>query len=233
MQKQRKFTLVYTYYNEPHFLEMQIERWKEYTAPIDIFLFDDGSQIKPAYDLVKDLDLPDNITFSFYLVTKDLGFNSHGCRNLAAEECKTSWLIFLDIDTLLSKKDLDRLQDQSFSPDTRYDLFGAQKKSKKVSQLNKFIMSKIMFLDSDGYDEKYTGWHTGDREFYERLEKIYKAEDLTWTNLEVVRGGRKARKDNNLKIPIYDDEKMIIWNRSMPKDLPNVPNINFPWKKMI
>ena len=47
---------------------------------LKLIIVDDGSMIYPAVDfLVKD-DIPD---CSLYRVPVDLGFNSHGCRNLA------------------------------------------------------------------------------------------------------------------------------------------------------
>lgn len=234
IQLDKKFTLVYTYYNEPHFLERQIRQWEyHYKVPVDVFLFDDASQKYPAYDLVKDLKLPENINLSFYLVTKDLGFNGHGCRNLAAKECKTPWLIYLDIDTVLREQDLERLQNMDLDPNTRYDFHGRLRGSKrKTWQLNKFVISKKIYLESKGYDERTTGWHTGDREFMSRLEEKYNKEELTWSELDVVRGGRRGKKREDLEIPIYDDENMILWFPPMPKNLPSVPSINFPWKKI-
>jgi len=234
VNQHKRFTLVYTYYNEPHHLQRQMRQWeKHYKTPIDIFLFDDGSQIHPARDVIKDIKLPENIKLSFYEVTKDLGFNGHGCRNLAAQECKTPWLIYLDIDTVLREQDLEKLQDYDLDPKTRYDFFGKLRGSKNRSwQLNKFVISKDMYLESGGYDERTTGWHTGDREYMKRLDEKYKKENLDWTNLDVVRGGRKGRKKEGIDILIYDDENMILYSPPMPKELPPVPTTNFPWKKV-
>ena len=56
--KDCRFTIGYTYYNEPELLRQQLNLWKHYPHQVEIILVDDGSEEFPAYDIVKDFDNP-------------------------------------------------------------------------------------------------------------------------------------------------------------------------------
>ena len=80
-----RLTVGYTYFDEPHKLKQQFEIWKKWPAEVDIILVDDGSDHSPAKDVIDEVgfkleDYQPN--FRLFKVTRNLGFNSHGCRNL-------------------------------------------------------------------------------------------------------------------------------------------------------
>lgn len=233
---ENNLTIIHTYYNEKTLLETQIERWNVYNQPINIILIDDGSQKIPAIDVVKQHTLKDFIDFSLYRVTEDIGFNSHGCRNLGASLAQTDWLLFLDIDYTIQPVDLKRLQMIRLDPNTWYQLNAKFKgRGESYMALNQFLISKKMFLDSEGYDESFVPYHMGDRQFLEQLEKKYKKENLDWLNLTCRRGGRKAVIKDDIDIPIYDDEKMLLYTPAV--DSKNFDKtrtkINFNWTKLL
>ena len=62
--------------------------------------------IHPAHEFLDKEKLPD---VSLYRVTEDLGFNSHGCRNLAMTVSDSYWNLLLDSDIHLKKINLDFL----------------------------------------------------------------------------------------------------------------------------
>ena len=45
-----RFTVGFTYFDEPHILKQQFEIWKMWPKEVDIILVDDGSEHSPAKD---------------------------------------------------------------------------------------------------------------------------------------------------------------------------------------
>ena len=90
-KENHRLTVGYTYFEEPDRLKQQINIWKRWPANVDIFLVDDGSEIFPAKDIIDShLHLEDwQPTFQLWKCTRNLGFNSHGCRNLIAKYAQT------------------------------------------------------------------------------------------------------------------------------------------------
>lgn len=229
-------TIIHTYYNERSYLETQIERWNCYNTPVNIILIDDGSQIEPAENVLKEHTLTDNINFSLYRVTEDIGFNSHGCRNLGARLAQSNWLMFLDIDYTLQPSDLKRLQNETLDFNSWYEMNAKFKgRGNPYMALNQFVITRKMFLEDGGYDESWVPFHMGDRELLTRLENKYNKKNLDWLNLTCRRGGRKAVIDDTATIPVYDDEKMIFYTRRF--DVKSIvykdTKLNFEWKRVI
>jgi predicted glycosyltransferase involved in capsule biosynthesis len=184
---------------------------------------------------LRGVSFADNIDFSLYKVTKDIGFNSHGCRNLGARLADTEWLLFLDIDYTLQPSELHRLQKEELDSNTWYEINARFKgRGNTYMALNQFIIPRKLFEDSGGYDESFVPFHYGDREFLERIAKQYNKQNLDWVNLTCRRGGRKAVIDDDATIPVYDDEKMIFYTRNFdPDKIERSPSrVNFPWKKV-
>ncbi len=229
-------TIIQTYYNERFYLETQIERWNNYNTPVNIILIDDGSQIEPAENVLKEHTLNDNINFSLYKVTEDIGFNSHGCRNLGARLAQSNWLLFQDIDYTLQPAHLKRLQTDPLDLNSWYELNAKfQGRGNTYMALNQFLIPRKLFLDSGGYDESFVPFHYGDRELLSHLEKKYQKINLDWLVLTCRRGGRKAKESNTEKIPVYDDENMLIY--TPPFRIESIvykdTKLNFKWVQLL
>ena len=101
-----KITINLSFYNQNDVLLRHIEGWKSWSKEIrDQFSFciiDDGSKIS-AYDTLNDTDTSE-LNLSVYRVEEDLYCNIAGVRNLAAQECKTDWMVILDMDTFVSEE---------------------------------------------------------------------------------------------------------------------------------
>lgn len=229
-------TIIHTYYNEQSLLETQIERWNVYNQSVNIILIDDGSQKIPAIDVIKQHKLKDYINFSLYRVTKDIGFNSHGCRNLGARLANTDWLVFLDIDYTIQPSDLNRLKKESLDSNSWYEMNAKFKgQGNSYMALNQFVIPRKLFLEQRGYDESFVPFHYGDREFLSRLEKNYEKKNLDWLMLTCRRGGRKAIHDDTAEIPVYDDEKMVYYtkNLNVSEIVKTDKKINFDWERLL
>ena len=105
----KKITINLSFYNQNEVLIKQVESWKSWSKEIrDQFSFcivDDCSK-KSAMDVLSEddgVDLTD-LDLSIYRVKEDLYCNIAGVRNLSAQECKTEWMVILDMDTFVSEE---------------------------------------------------------------------------------------------------------------------------------
>ena len=233
---QNNITIIQTYYNERFYLETQIERWNNFNTPVNIILIDDGSEIEPAENVVKEHTLNDNINFSLYRVTEDIGFNGHGCRNLGAKLAKSNWLLFLDIDYTIQPSDLKRLQTETLDLNSWYQLNAKfQGRGNTYMALNQYMIPRKLFLDSGGYDESFVPFHYGDRELLSQLERDYQKINIDWMFLTCRRGGRKIISDDTRSIPVYDDENMLLYSPPFDKEsiVHTDTKLNFTWEEVV
>jgi len=104
--KMKKITINLSFYNQHKVLVDQVESWRSWSKEIrDQFSFcivDDCSKVQ-AMETLKNVDMSD-MDLSIYRVKEDLYCNIAGVRNLSAKECKTEWMVILDMDTFISEE---------------------------------------------------------------------------------------------------------------------------------
>ena len=98
----KRITIGITYFNDGDYLQDWIQQIELFPNLTEVIIVDDGSQDEPItfhLDAFKRMPkwAPD---IKIYRVPDDLGFNSHGCRNLIAKIAETPLLQFFDIDML-------------------------------------------------------------------------------------------------------------------------------------
>ena len=143
--------------------------------------FDDSRLFEDMLDSYKD-----RFRLSAYKVTQDVGFNSHGCRNLGMLQSDTHWNILTDIDVYWGNYLLEEILTKPLSDENYYVfkvLFNYQdnpedyehvdpkKILKFVAHPNVWLMSKPCFWSSGGYDIEFTGLRHGDGEFFLAIDK--------------------------------------------------------------
>ena len=99
-------TINLSFYYQDDVLSYHILGWKSWPEVLkqkfSFCIIDDCSKTK-ATDVLSDIDLSD-LNISIYRVKKDLVCNIAGVRNLSAKECKTEWMVILDMDTIISEE---------------------------------------------------------------------------------------------------------------------------------
>ena len=102
----KKITINLSFYNQNDVLIKHVLGWKSWSKELrekfSFCIIDDCSQTK-AVDVLSEIDLSD-LNLSIYRVQEDLVCNIAGVRNLSAQECKTEWMVILDMDTLISEE---------------------------------------------------------------------------------------------------------------------------------
>ena len=242
-----RFTAGYTYYDAPKKLEEQFNVWKKWPSNIDIILVDDGSQAVPAKEVIDyhQLNLDEEYTpnFRLFKVTRDLGFNSHGCRNLIAKYALTDWLAFFDIDHIMYPSDAARLKKQNFDNDPekiyRHSCYYEWKQLvlPPPGHFNTFVIHKDLYWKAGGYDESFTGHHWGDREFFERIEEAGGKDGVTNICIHCNREGRHGIVTDKVDKTVYIDDENF-WTPLGPEEMKKLKGtkkqrIDFPFIEVL
>jgi|TARA_R110002073_G_scaffold16573_2_gene63396 hypothetical protein len=189
IRAEHELTLIYTYYGQ---IEKLIEHCKFFSElpydlknKINVVFVNDAFNDKGAFEDIIDAYKP-GFKVSGYKVLQDLGFNNHGCRNLAMLNSTTHWNLLLDIDCFMTVDTLRSvlktpLEEHKFyvfrvhfdhtdNPED-YDLFDPKKLLKHVCHPNIWLISKPCFWSSGGYDIEFAGCRHGDKEFWLSIDK--------------------------------------------------------------
>lgn len=217
-----------TYYNEPHFLSWWYKKIKimkeEYGLTIPLQICDDGSQRKPAEDFFDKHPPLDHMTL--FLIPKDIGFNSHGARNLLMKHTKTKWNILSDIDRAYNAETLTRLYHRAGRGALKqgsYYKFQYHGKTRSAESLNDYIIHVDDFWLSGGYDEEFVNVHWGDRIFFESLRLFLKEEVQRDCYIQYTRHARNVSVGDVELTDYPDDNTLIIpknsfWNDKVKRE---------------
>ena len=223
-----RWTFGFTYFNEPHKLEIQIDTWSKWPGNVDIFIVDDGSDIYPAKPILENFHLEDwQPTLQLWKVTRNLGFNSHGCRNLIAKYADTDWIQFLDIDHVMYAPNVAKLKQMKVEKGDiihhkNYNEYRQQIKT-WPGHLNCYGVHKDFFWEAGGYDESFTGHHYGDREFLDRMYELEHRKIKSQCATSMNREGRHGSVDKSVEKTEYTpgDDKFF----KVPMDIPEVKKL--------
>ena len=232
----RSITLGTTYYENPDNL---IEFIKNHSDVVDhLIVVDDGSEIYPIESVLKDTNIPDNLIV--YKVTKDYGFNSHGCRNLIMHESPTDWVILMDCDRVMNDPSsmIQSIKSRDLKKNCRYR-FVVHLSDPGIGthpSVNDYLIHRDHFFSAGGYDEELQGVRTGDRQFFRQLlhfgiERVLHDCDICFTRGPSVRSDRSvvSDKDHRSESPEVNE---IIKKRERNPD-PNKPKLMFEWIQVL
>lgn len=116
----------------------------------------------------------------------DVGFNSHGCRNLMMQHVETDWVFLFDADGYISEKLFDHAvaekeldenkvyaikvdmesPESSHDEDGGYEIVDPKRIYKVLSHPNSHVMTRECFWASGGYDLEFQKCRHGDSEFF-------------------------------------------------------------------
>lgn len=233
-----KLTIGTTYYDNPEDIKKFIENHIEYAD--EIIIVDDGSKKYPLRDYFQSEG-----KLQIYEVTEDLGFNSHGCRNLIMTVASNDWVMLLDSDRLLIDPGfaIQKIKETDLDEMIRYQVTVHTLKVGRSlhPSVNDFLIHKKLFFSVGGYDEEWVGTRHGDRFFIKQLEvfgcsRMLPFVDLlytrraTWTHIAT-----KRKNDVLVNEFVFAQEGervlQLIEHREITPD-PNKPILQFPWRQI-
>lgn len=166
--------IVITYYNQPDMLAVQQLAWENYPEGVRVIVVDDGSQVPAKADGCE-----------IYRVKQDIPWHQDGARNLGAHVATADWLLFLDIDHVIGRDELDKLlslipdapRGMAYRPERR--LVSGAYKLKPAANI--WAIRRMEFWKVGGYDERLCGHYGTDQEFIPRLRRRLNVETIPVT----------------------------------------------------
>lgn len=202
-----------TYYNEPHFLKWWYEahnRILDMGCDYVMNIGDDGSQKSPASEFFEKHS--PNSNTRLFRVKHDVGFNSHGTRNLLMAQTTTDWNLMSDIDRRFPDTTLTSvIENQDNLKRGRYYSFWEKVQSSPDRfSVNDYLVHKEDFWGTGGYDEEFVNIHFGDRYFLDTLRIFAKRKKMPEWHVKYVRGARSVTWSDEVTKTIYPDDKTLI-----------------------
>ncbi len=99
------------------------------------------------------------LNLRLFRVDSDIDWNMPGCRNLAAIQASSPWLLYFDVDNVAPSEQLQRLVLGLPGLDpTRLCVFRRMHDGQEVEpHINSFLISRKGFFRAGGYDEDFAG----------------------------------------------------------------------------
>ena len=191
-----------TYYNEPDHLHKLLTNTNQELFH-EFIIVDDGSEEYPAYDVA--IQYP-HIPLKLFKIKEDLGFNSHGARNLAMKHVETEWALLSDIDRAGFNPLLVILH-RYIKSSTKNEYFHWM--TNELEGVNDYCIRVKDFWVSGGYDEEFVNKHFGDRIFIDRLNSYLNNTVIPFP----IKPTRLARKYISAEVDITmypNDETMVL-----------------------
>lgn len=236
----RAITLVIPFYRNEGMLHEQQRVWRalpeDLKAMLHVIIVDDGS---PKQHRAKPHVEPTGVaSFRLYRTLVDVRWNWLFCRNLGVAEAKTEWVLMTDIDHVLPAATLRELLTSELDRRTvyRFSRVDAPDLTPYKPHPNSWFMTRRMFDEIGGYDERFSGFYGTDADFRERVHTtadrvILLPEVLIRYPREVIADastttyGRKEQQDR-------DNVHRIRAERAKVKDWRPL-RVTFPWERVL
>lgn len=179
-------TLVMPYYMNAAMLGLHYRNFQSWPSKvrkaITVVIVDDGSPVMPASNVPRPYDMPE---IEIYRVLMDKPWHQHGARNLGAHVATGEWLLLTDMDHMLEADAAARIcklvREGALDAGTCYMLDRIEADTREPTRApngvpkphpNSFLMTRELFWQIGGYDERACGLYGTDKLFRERAFTI-------------------------------------------------------------
>lgn len=237
----RPITLVLPYYENPVMLRRQLLHLnglpEEVRGALHLIVVDDGSQEFNLENYVlADPRAAQLASFKVYRITVDVRWNWIAARNLAVDKATTEWVLLTDIDHLVPEATWRRIQERKVSDRNvyRFSRVDAPDLTPYKPHPNSWLMTRKMFDQIGGYDERFSGFYGTDGEFRDRVratcrELVILPEVLIRVPREVVPDASTTRYER--KQP--EDREGVARVRAMIAKDKKPHRLTFPWVQLV
>lgn len=167
----RRVTLIYPYYENPIFLETQLDHLAneiplELRRNLTLIIVDDGSPEHSAESVLLASHWSKIIGLRLFRIDVDVRWNWLAARNIAAHNADTQWISLTDMDHVYPEDTLRCLVYGLHDPSIiyRFSRIG----DKTHPHPNSWFMTRDMFWQIGGYDEDASGYYGTDGDYRRR-----------------------------------------------------------------
>jgi hypothetical protein len=163
----KRLTLVVPYYECPEFYLQQVVHWdalaNEY--PFRVIVVDDGSP-SPA-PFWPHIERP---WLRGFRIENDVPWNWLAARNIGAHHADDGWLLLTDMDHIVPRETLSAVLYGQHDPAVVYAFSRREHTGAKIHPHSaSFLMTRAMFWNIGGYDERLSGVYGTDGAYRKRL----------------------------------------------------------------
>lgn len=151
-----RLTLITHVYNAQAGVDHHLAQWRRYDpallANLEFLIVDDHSCPPIMVDR-------QGLNLRLLRVDDDIDWNMPGCRNLAAIQAHSDWLLFFDVDNITSEHNIRRMVEAAPGLDrSRLHVFARLHDGVSVEpHINSFLISRWGYFRAGGYDEDFAG----------------------------------------------------------------------------
>jgi len=229
----RPLTLVMAYYENHTMLQRHLHQFRLYDRKVQknlkVIIVDDGSPVTPAR-----LDSESPCDLSIYRMLVDVRWNQDACRNLGAHHADTDWLMFTDMDHLIPAETIHSIMTKKLDEKTayRFSRVSLPDLEPYKPHPNSWLMTKKLYDDIGGYDERLAGWYGTDGDF---LDRVAVAAPIIRLDEPLIRVPRE----------VIPDASTTQFTRKSPEDYTSIQtlrkqnagtrpvSLTFPWEKVL
>ena len=220
--KDKLITICLSYYNQPDVMVEQVKWWLKYGEEVkrrlSFFILDDCSK-KDAISVIEDAGLKEelkSIDIYIFRVNEDMFCNISGVRNLGATECKSEYMVILDMDTFISNETAQQMIGVAEKHSGKSMAFTFNRrvidnpKHKKHGQLHPAVcLIRVKdYWDVGGCDEDFVGnYGYTDPTFWWRAQGVIKKHECKHIYLDYKDEGECVMKRDTRKNQRLFEEK--------------------------
>jgi hypothetical protein len=174
----REVTLCQAYYDNPEMLMRQVDLmgkipWnaRDYVRWIVV---DDGSPRWPAQPF------PCPVHMEVYRIDVDVRWNQDAARNIAVSQSNTPWILLTDMDHWIPHATWKRILNGSLDESKAYKFSRISEPEMEFYKPhpNSWLMTRDLWNDIGGYDERFAGFYGTDSDFRNRVQAQADIEQL-------------------------------------------------------
>jgi hypothetical protein len=189
-------TLVMAYYDNPQMLAAQFDNIlsmsPEVQEHLNVVIVDDGSPQHPVPAPDDPARVPRGL--QIYRVGVDVRWNQDACRNIGVRHAETNWVLLTDIDHVVPentfREAMSKERDWQFV--AMFPRVSAPDMEPYKHHPNTWFMSRKMYDEVGGYDERFAGLYGTDGDFAARLRQLTKIRHF---KQPIIRVGRSVVPD--------------------------------------
>lgn len=171
-QVPKPITLIVPYYENPTFLQRQMDHWALYAAlwsNFGLIVVDDGS---PVHPVVPNASVP---WLRVFRIQEDRRWNWLAARNIGAKEARPGWLLLTDMDHVVTPETLEACIYGVHRTDTIYGFSRQEHTGETINpHPNSWFMTRDMYWKWGGYDEALSGLYGTDGDARRRMAETAK-----------------------------------------------------------
>jgi len=162
---------------------------RELARKLNVVVVDDGSPTVPARDALQSIPLPTLASVQVWRMLVDVPWNQDACRNLGVKHAPTEWLLLTDMDHIVPPPTWERLMRGPLDKRAvyRFGRVSAPAMEPYKRHPNSWALTKRIYWDCGGYDERLAGNYGTDGDFLVRVKHRRNIVDLAEVLVRVPR----------------------------------------------